>query len=70
MLDTGNTTLYKRPETFNAVGVDIPLNIDFGVMVNPPVFVTNSSHSVVGGELISIESSITGQVNLTAPSAA
>ena len=55
MIDTRNTTLNQRPKAFNAVGVDIPIDIDFGMVVNPLMFVTKPSHSVIGGELISVE---------------
>ena len=55
MIDTGYATLNQRPKAFNTVGVNIPVDIDFGMMVNPLMPVTHSGHSVVGGELISIE---------------
>ncbi len=52
MINTRNTTLNQRPKAFNAVGVDIPIDIDFGMVVNPLMFVTKPCHSVVSGEFI------------------
>ena len=59
MIDTRNTTLNQRPKAFNAVGVDIPIDIDFGMVVNSLMLVTEPSRSVVGRELIGKESGIT-----------
>ena len=59
MIDTRDTTLNQRPKAFNAIGVDIPTHIDFGMVVNPLMLVANSSQSIIGGELISKEGGIT-----------
>ncbi len=55
MIDTRNTTLNQRPKAFNAIGMNIPTHIDLGMVVNPLMLVANPSHSVVGGELVSVE---------------
>ena len=57
MIDTANTTLNQRPKAFNAVGMDVPIDVDFRMMVYPFVPVANPSHSVISGELVSIENS-------------
>ena len=58
MINTRNTTLYQRPKAFNTIGVDITLDIDFRMVVNPFMFITKHSHSIIGGELVSIECSV------------
>lgn len=52
MIDTRDATLNQRPETFDAIGVDIAPDTDFGVMVNPLMLVTELSHSIISGEFI------------------
>ena len=41
MINTSDTTLNQRPKAFDAVGVDIPIDIDFGMVVNPLMLVTS-----------------------------
>lgn len=52
MIDTRDTALNQRPETFDAIGVGIVQDTDFGVMVDPLMLVTELSHSIIGGEFI------------------
>ena len=58
MINARNTTLNKRPKAFNAIGVDIPTHIDFGMVVNPLMLVTEPSHSIVSGEFIGKQGSV------------
>lgn len=60
MINTRNATLNQRPKAFNAVGVDIPIHIDFGMVVNSLMSITNPSHSIIGGEFVSVKSVATG----------
>ena len=60
MINTRNTTLNQRPKALNAVGVNIPIYIDLGAMVNTLVPVTKSSHVVVAREFVSKQRGITG----------
>jgi len=59
MINTRNTTLNQRPKALNAIGMNIPIHVDFGMVGNPFMFVSNLSHSIIGGELVSVESGIT-----------
>ena len=52
MINANYTTLNQRPKAFNAVGVDIPLNINLEMVLNPKVSVANSSHVVVARKFI------------------
>ncbi len=46
MIDTRDATLNQRPKAFNAVGVDIPIDIDFGMVVNSLMFVAKPSSDI------------------------
>ena len=59
MIDASNATLNQRPETLNAVDVDIATNIDPSMMFNPFVVISKPSHVVIAREFISVEHGIT-----------
>ncbi len=50
-------------KALNAIGVDASLNILFRPMLNAEVGITKPSHSVVAGELISVEDSFEGYIS-------
>jgi hypothetical protein len=55
MVNATNTTLSQRPKTLNAIGMGIPVNIDFRTMLNSPVFISGIGNSVIAREFISID---------------
>ena len=50
-------------KALNAIGVDASLNILFRPMLNAEVGITKPSHSVLAGELISVEDSFGGYIS-------
>ena len=64
MIDTRDTTLRQRPEALDAVGVDIPVDIDLSTMLNSLVPVSRHCDSGIAMELISIDDGSSSHIPL------
>jgi len=58
MINTTNTSLHQRPKALDIVGVDIPTNILFIVVINPQVLNPEPSDMVVGRKCVGIKRSV------------
>lgn len=55
MVSTPNAPLHQRPETLQGVGMDIPVNVDFGLVVDTSVVITHPVDPIIAGKLIGVD---------------